>query len=188
MNTNIIFIIVGSVGILWFYFTFMRSSVPKRFMTPLYLFTRRFQVYRIEAENRGGLMLPDSGPGYVEQQGAAITRRWGRVWKLWSGPAAIEASRSRETIYIVRENDPTPLTISLGVKGQYQGAQVDNSTFKDLSNLNQREAAANASIEGSTRDANAAKWMIAVLIAVVGAVVAWIGVFAITFIYGEPPL
>ncbi len=169
----------------WWYMKRGHKSLPQSFVTPLYLFTRRNQVYRIEAENRGGLMLAVGQPGYVERQSASLTRRWGRVWKSSVTPAATDANRSRERIYVVRENDPTPLTISLGVEGEYQGDQIGNQEFKDLSNLNQREAAANARIEGSTRDAAANKLLIAVIIAVSGAVVMWGVVGAVMLIYGE---
>ncbi len=166
----------------------MQSKVPAKFRTTLYLFTKRNQVYRIEAENHEGLMLPDEigSPGYIERQGAAITRRSGRIWKTGKSPAAIDANRSRERIYIVRENDPTPLTIALGAENNYQGEQIKILEFKALSNLIQREAAANARIEGSANDNVANKLMIATIIAVCGAIFAWVGFYALLVIYGDP--
>lgn len=133
-------------------------------------------------------MLPDEigSPGYVERQGAAITRRSGRLWKAGKSESSRDAHRSRERIYIVRENDPTPLTISLTAKNNYQGEQIKNLEFKALSNLIQREAAANARIEGSTSDNAANKLMIATIIAVCGAVLAWGGFYALLVIYGDP--
>ncbi len=133
-------------------------------------------------------MLPDEigSPGYVERQSAAITRRSGRIWKAGKSEAARDASRSREKIYDVRENDPNPLTISLTAAEKYQGHQIENLEFKALSNLIQREAAANARIEGSTSDNVASKMMIATIIAVCGAVLAWGGFYALLVLYGEP--
>ena len=130
-------------------------------------------------------MQPDDlgSPGYVERQSAAITRRWGRVWKRSNE----DTNRRRERIYIVRENDPTPLTISLGKTEKYQGEQIDNDEFKSLSNLNQREAAANARMEGSSSDQIANKLMIATVIAVCGAVLAWGGFYALIMMHGDPP-
>lgn len=187
-QTLIIFAITTVIAGFWWYWTQIKSSVPKRFLTTLYLFTRRNQVYRIEAENRGGLMFPDKigSPSYVERQTAALTRRWGRVMNRSKTPAGTDNKRHRERIYIVRENDPTPLTVSLGIAGQYQGEQIKNSEFKDLSNLNQREAAASARIEGSSKDSVANKLMIAVVIAISGAVLAWGAVGVLIIIHGSP--
>ena len=75
-----IYILIGAAGVFWIYLSYIKSDVPKKFRTPLYLFTKRGQVYRIDAENSNGLMLPDKGPGYVEIQPAVLARRWGRVW------------------------------------------------------------------------------------------------------------
>lgn len=186
LSSNLIFIIAGICVVIYLYVTYMTGGVPKQFRTPLHLFTKRKQVFRIEAETRGGLMFPDKRPGYVEIEAAVITKRSGRVWKSWGGQEAIEAGRKREVIYVVRENDPTPLTIGLGAAGGYQGQQIDNETFEDLSNLNQRAAASDAQIDGASKDLVASRMTIALIIGVTGAVLAWGGVFALTVIHGDP--
>ena len=183
-----IYILIGAAGVFWLYLSYIKSDVPKKFRTALYLFTKRGQVYRIDAEHSNGLLLPDKGPGYVEIQPAVLARRWGRVWKRADTPEATEAARKRETIYVVRENDPTPLTLRYGRDKGYQGKQVDNATFSDLSNLNQREAQANATLDGNSRDTAAARLMIAVIVAVIGAMAAWGGVFILAYLYGEKPI
>jgi len=183
-----IYILGGAAGVFWLFLTYVKKDVPKTFKTALYLFTKRNQVYRIDAENSNALMLPEKGPGYVEIQPAVLSRRWGRVWKRSGSPEATEAARKRETIYVVRENDPTPLTLRYGADKGYQGKQVDNATFSDLSNLNQREAQANATLAGSARDTAASRLMIAVIVAVVGAMAAWGGVFILAYLYGEQPI
>lgn len=187
-QTIVIFVITSIVSVIWYYFTQVRSKVPSESRTTIYLFTKRNQVYRIEAENSSGIMFPDKkgSPGYVEQQAASITRRSGRLWGSGSTKSAIDAKRPRERIYVARENDPTPLTISLGAVGKYQGDQIDNKEFKALSNLNQREAAANARIEGSFEESIANKLLIATIISISGAVLAWGGVYALIVMNGEP--
>lgn len=187
-QTLIIFAVTSAVSIVWYYWTQVRSKAPAESRTTLFLFTKRNQVYRVEAENSSGIMFPDKfgSPGYVEQQAASMTRRSGRLWGRSNTKSGIDAKRPRERIYVGRENDPTPLTISLGVADNYQGPQIDNTDFKALSNLNQREAAANARIEGSFEDSIANKLLIATIISISGAVLAWGGVYALIVINGEP--
>ncbi len=189
-DTLIIFGITGTISIVFYWWTQIYKPRSGENRTPLYLFTKRNQVYRIEAENSGGILFPDKigSPGYVERQTASITRRSGRLWKFSNSTAQNDANRSRERIYVTRENDPTPLTISLGAECFYQGPQIDNAEFKALSNLNQREAAANARMEGSFEDSIANKLLIATIIAVAGAVLAWGGVYALVVKYGVPVL
>lgn len=182
------FVVMGVV--FWLYLTYVKDPGTKQFRTPLYLFTKRRQVYRINAENRGGLMLPDVGGGFVEQEGTALIRRWGRVWKLWQSESAIEAARSREVIYVVRENDPTPMNIGYGVEHGYQGKQIEEARYKELSNLNQRQAAAQAKMEGAGRDVVVGRLMIGVIVSIVTAGVAWGAFFVLTFLQGpaEAPI
>lgn len=174
---------------IYLYMTYFRSSgatVPKQFTTTLRLFTRRHKVHEVAVENRNGIMFPDSGPAYVEIQSAAIVSRSGRLWKSAESPEAVEAARKRDVIYITRENDPLPLTIGLGSDQGYQGEQISHDFFSDLSNLNQREASATATAEGSTHDSLQGKLMIALIIAVGGAVGAWALYFILTVINGDP--
>ena len=131
-------------------------------------------------------MFPDSGPAYVEMQSAAIVTRSGRVWKSFTNDEAIESARKRDVIYVVRENDALPLTIGLGAEKGYQGDQISHDFFDDLSTLNQREASATATAEGSTNDNLQNKLMIALIIAIAGAVGSWSLVFGLSVIYGNP--
>lgn len=176
------FVVLGVIW--WIYLTYVKDPGPKQFRTPLYLFTKRRQVYRINAENRGGLMLPEKGGGFVEQEGTALIRRWGRVWKSWPSDTATEAARAREVIYIVRENDPTPMNMSYGVEHGYQGKQIEEARYKELSNLNQRQAAAQAKIEGAARDVVVGRFMIGVIVSIVIAGAAWATYFILTVIQG----
>jgi len=174
---------------IYLYMTYFRdggAKVPKQFTTTLRLFTRRHKVHELQVANRNGIMFPDHGPAYVEIQSAAIVTRSGRVWKSFKSPEAIEAARKRDVIYIVRENDPQPLTISLGSDKGYLGPAITHDAFADLSTLNQREASATATAEGSTQDQLQNKLMIALIIATAGAVGSWALFFALSVIYGEP--
>jgi len=181
------FVVLGVI--FWLYLTYVKDPGTKQFRTPLYLFTKRRQVYRINAENRGGLMLPDKGGGFVEQEGTALIRRWGRVWKIWPSETATESARSREVIYVVRENDPTPMNMSYGVEHGYQGKQIEEARYKELSNLNQRQAASQAKMEGAGRDVVVGRLMIGVIISIVIAGAAWATFFILTVIQGpiDPP-
>ena len=176
------FVVMGII--FWLYLTYIKSPANKQFRTPLYLFTKRRQVYRIDAENRGGLMLPDKGGGFVEVEGTALVRRWGRVWKLWASDSAIESARNREVIYVVRENDPTPMNMAYGVEHGYQGKQIEEARYKELSNLNQRQAASQAKMEGASRDAVVSRLMIGVVISIVIAGLAWGTFFVLTVLQG----
>jgi len=180
------FVVMGVI--LWLYLTYIKNDSQPQFRTALYLFTQRNQVYRINAENRNHLMLPETGPGYVEQTGTSLVRRFGRVWSVGESESAIEALRNREVVYVVRENDPTPLNITYGAENGYQGKQIDNVRFKELSNLNQRQAAAQAKIDGAGRDAVVSRLMIGVIISVVIAGLAWGTFFVATFIKGSEAL
>jgi len=177
-------VLAGSALVFWIYLTYFREQGLEQFRTALYLFTKRNQVHRIVVENHNGLMLPESGPGYVERQQAAIVRRWGRVWVRSTDPRLLESARSRETVYVVRENDPTPLTIGYGAKSGYQGKQVESDEFDALSNLAQRDAAAQAKQAGNQRDLWQSRLTIAVIIAVVGAILSWAGVVFVAYTQG----
>tara|TARA_R110000851_G_scaffold202997_4_gene354818 strand:- start:42 stop:665 length:624 start_codon:yes stop_codon:yes gene_type:complete len=181
------FVVMGVI--FWLYLTYVKDPGTKQFRTPLYLFTKRRQVYRINAENRGGLMLPDKGGGFVETEGTALIRRWGRVWKIWTDLSGVESARAREVIYVVRENDPTPMNMSYGVENGYQGKQIEEARYKELSNLNQRQAAAQAKMEGAGRDAVVGRLMIGVIVSIVIAGAAWATFFVLTIIQGpiDPP-
>ncbi len=189
-DTLIIFAITGTISIIWYWWTQIHKGGSSQDKIPIYVFTKRHEADRIEAENSGGILFPDKNgsPSYVERQSSSITRRWGRLWKLSKTDAQNDANRSRERIYVGRTNDPTFLSIALGVEGNYQDEQINNAEFKALSNLNQREAAANARIEGSFEDSIANKLLIATIIAVAGAVLAWGGVYALVVKYGVPVL
>ncbi len=174
---------------IYIYMTYFReggAKVPKQFTTTLRLFTRRHKVHELKVVNSNGIMFPDNGPAYVEIQSAAIVTRSGRVWKSFKSQEAIEAARKRNVIYIVRENDPQPLNISLGSEKGYLGDPITHDAFDDLSTLNQREASATATAEGSTQDQLQNKLMIALIIATAGAVGSWALVFALSVIYGQP--
>lgn len=176
---------ISIVVSIWIYTTYFRNKVPKSFATTLHLFTRQRKVYPVHVENRNGLMFPEVGPGFVEVNGTSILKRYGRVWKTCATDKEAEAGRSRSVIYVTRENDPTPFSVALGRVAGYQGEQVDHATFADLSNLNQREAAATATSEGSTKEAFVNKLMIALIIAVSAAVASWALYFVLTVIKGD---
>ncbi len=160
------------------------NKVPKEFTTDILLFTRRNQVYRQTVENRGGLMLPDNGPGFVENQRAVVVVRSGRVWRRFTSPAQVEATRGRSSIYVVRENDPTPLTLGAGWKAGYQPAQVDGDTLFDLEDLNTRAAGAKARQEGTSKDAFARLMGLAMVFAVIGTGLIWGGIIAVGLLKG----
>lgn len=176
---------VSCVVALWVWYTYFRNVVPKGFGITLHLFTRQRQVHPIYVENRNGLMFPETGPGFVQTKGTAILKRSGRLWKSSPDERVQEANRKRSVVYITRENDPNPLTISLGRSKGYQGDHVDHATFGDFANLNQREAAATATSEGTTKEAFVNKLMIALIIAVSGAIGSWVLYFVLTMLKGD---
>ena len=160
------------------------SKVPKDFTTDILLFTRRNHVFRQTVENKGGLMLPEHGPGFVEDQKAVVVVRQGRVWRRFPSAAQVEAARGRSSIYVVRENDPTPLTLGAGWKTGYQPAQVDGDTLFDLEDLNTRAAGAKARQEGTGKDAFQRLLALAAVFAVIFTGLIWGGIVAVGLLKG----
>jgi hypothetical protein len=161
------------------------GKTPKEFRTEILLFTRRNEVYRQTVENRGGLMLPAIGPfGFVENQLSVIAARQGRIWRKYPSAAQVETARRRFTVYVVRENDPTPLTLGAGFHVGYQPSQVDTQTLSDLEDLNTRAAGAIARQEGSHKDAFQSRMALAAVFAVIGTAAIWGAIIAVGLLKG----
>lgn len=171
---QIVVIVILSVGGYLAYKSFSGSAAaPKKFKTPLFLFTRRRMIYELSAESRGNIMLPDRGNyGYVERVAAVIIYRYGRV-KRKQSPEISESTRKRKQIYVVRENDPAPLEIPRAAQG-YAGPPVSRSELMKAEDTNVKAASMLALSEGPPGDATARLVAIGLVISCVVAGLAWI--------------
>ncbi len=149
------------------------AKSPKKFTTPIFLFTRRREVYELMVENKGNIMLPERGYGYVERVKAVIIYRYGRVWKQYFDPKVTENSRKRKQIYVVRENDPAPLEID-NFKGGYRGETVTKEELEIHQDANTRTATFEGLLEGSPRDEIARRMSVAVIVSVSITMIVWL--------------
>ena len=158
--------IIGA-GIFLVYKNYQGGSArsPRRFTTPLFLFTKRKEIFELKVQNRGNIMLPARGYGYVERQGSNLAYRFGRVTKQYFDPIITENSRKRQEIYIVRENDPAPLEIH-NFEGGYRGKTVPREELEKYENANLREATMIALAEGADKNISASRMSMAVIISI----------------------
>ncbi len=158
--------IIGA-GIFLVYKNYQGGSArsPRRFTTPLFLFTKRKEIFELKVENRGNIMLPARGYGYVERQGLNLAYRFGRVSKTNFDPKITENSRRRKQIYIVRENDPAPLNI-YNFDGGYRGQPVTREELEGYENANLREATMVALSEGADKNITGSRMSMAVVISI----------------------
>jgi len=171
-------IIIGSVAAVVLYLVWQRfgnagAGVPKSIETSVVLFTRRHSALVTEAANHGGLLLTKRAGGYAEMPNTDHQIRSGRVWKRWGTPEQTDAARSRRTVYLLREDDVSPLDLSAGVAAGYVGRRLTHEQFTGLKDLNARASATMGVKEGSARDHLGRMFGIVMVLAVGGGVLAW---------------
>lgn len=186
LSVQNIMIAGGAVVALFIFRQFGATNpkAPKKFQASLILFTVS-QVYRLIAENKGGLLVTESHGGYGETVGSAVLIRSGRVMIPPRSLEHANALRSRRMAYLVRLNDPTPLTPALGVGKQYMGTRFSHEDYRRLEDLNTRAGAAQAIAQGTFKDAALSKLGWALLIMGSFAGVSWLAIVIMAIASGR---
>lgn len=180
-------LLIGGLAIaallLWKLLGAAKPQVPKKNSAPVFLFTRKRQVYASQAENALGILLLDRAGGFFETRNTAVTVRSGRGWRKPRSDSSAATMQKRSIAYMLREGDPNPLALQSGAAGGYHGHELGWDELRALRDLNARDATREAlKHQGSLLQGRLA---IVAGIAVAGAVAMWLGLGFTVMLRGQ---